>query len=135
MAFGRMAQRPALESVQRPGGDQTVPGAHRFERAPAHLRLLLDPDRGYQGRGVGALGRRVASGAGRAQSPTDRPDPTLSRAVCRPGGEFMAGRLSPAEAYRRLDQMPDNREVTLYRTRLERLWRQNEAQLGPYPPE
>lgn len=49
--------------------------------------------------------------------------------------EFMAGRLSPAEAYRRLSRMPDSREVILYRTWLERLWRQNEAELGPYPPK
>lgn len=49
--------------------------------------------------------------------------------------EFMAGRLTPAEAYRLLSRMPDSREVTLYRTWLEHLWRQNAAELGPYPPE
>jgi SAM-dependent methyltransferase len=49
--------------------------------------------------------------------------------------EFLAGRLSPAEAYWSLVQMPDSREVTLYRTWLEHLWRRNQAQYGPYPPQ
>jgi len=49
--------------------------------------------------------------------------------------EFMAGRLSPAEADRYLARLPESREVILYREWLKHWWRQREAQLGPYPAQ